>query len=150
MVFQVTCKNEKDPIQNKGAGVVTTLFIDFSDAQGQVTPKLVKIFCRNSNMSKHSWFVLLPAKMMKIHLKMKALEWLQHFSHDKSMGIFPDNQGHLTPQPLVRSCQISNSSEILWLSLSPVICLKVWMQGWREPSSQVSLKLGKHVRFMHL
>ena len=35
----VTCKNEEDPIKNEGARVVTTLFIDFSDAQGQLTPK---------------------------------------------------------------------------------------------------------------
>ena len=37
MVVLVTCKNE-DPFKNKGARVVTTLFIDFSDAQGQLTP----------------------------------------------------------------------------------------------------------------
>ena len=35
----VVCKNEEDPIKNEGARVVTTLFIDFSDAQGQLTPK---------------------------------------------------------------------------------------------------------------
>ena len=29
------CKNEEDPIKNEGARVVTTLFIDFADAQGQ-------------------------------------------------------------------------------------------------------------------
>ena len=33
----VTCKDEADPITNKGARVVTTLFTDFSDAQGQLT-----------------------------------------------------------------------------------------------------------------
>ena len=37
----VDCKNEEDPIKNEGARVVTTLFIDFSHAQGQLTPKLV-------------------------------------------------------------------------------------------------------------
>ena len=30
---------------------------------------------------------------------MKALECLQHFSHYKSMEVFPDAQGQLTPQP---------------------------------------------------
>ena len=34
--------------------------------------------------------------MKKIHPKMKALEWSQHFSHYKSMGIFADAQGQLT------------------------------------------------------
>ena len=33
----VACKIEEDPIKNEGARVVTTLFIDFSDAQWQLT-----------------------------------------------------------------------------------------------------------------
>ena len=33
------------------------------------------------------------------------------------MVIFPDAQGQLTPQSLVRSGRISNSSEMLWMSL---------------------------------
>ena len=32
------CKNEEDPIKKEGARVATTLFIDFSDAQWQLTP----------------------------------------------------------------------------------------------------------------
>ena len=44
----VACKNKEDPIKNKGARVVTTLFINFSDAQGQLTPKSVIESCRNS------------------------------------------------------------------------------------------------------
>ena len=42
MGFLVACKNEEDPIKNEEARVVTTLFINFSDAQGQLTPKSVK------------------------------------------------------------------------------------------------------------
>ena len=49
-----------------------------------------------------------PARMKKIQLKMKALECSQDFSHYKSMGIFPDAQGQLTPQSLVRSGRILN------------------------------------------
>ena len=45
--------------------------------------------------------------------KMKVLEWSQHFSHYKSMGIFPDLQGQLIHKSLVRSCRISNPFEIL-------------------------------------
>ena len=41
MGLLVACKKEEDPIKNEGARVVTTLFIDFSDAQGQLTPKTV-------------------------------------------------------------------------------------------------------------
>ena len=33
MGLLVACKNEEDPIKNEGARVVTTLFINFSDAQ---------------------------------------------------------------------------------------------------------------------
>ena len=45
MGFLVACKNEEDPIKNIGVSVVTTLFMDFSDAQGQLTPKLVMESC---------------------------------------------------------------------------------------------------------
>ena len=55
MGLLVACNNEEDPIKNEGARVVTTLFINFSDAQGQLTPKSVMESCRNSNSSKHLW-----------------------------------------------------------------------------------------------
>ena len=38
MVVLVTCKNEEDSIKNEGPRVFTTLYIDFSDTQGQLTP----------------------------------------------------------------------------------------------------------------
>ena len=50
---------------------------------------------------------------------------LTHFLHYKSMGIFPDTQGQLTPQSLIRSGRISNSSEILLLSLLPAKMKKI-------------------------
>ena len=92
MGLLVACKNEENPIKNEGARVVTT-FINFSDAQGQLTPNSVMESCRNSNSCELLWLVLLPARMKKIHPKMKVLEWSQHFCHYKSMGIFPDAQG---------------------------------------------------------
>ena len=52
MGFLVDCKNEQDPIKDEGARVVTTIFIKFSDAQGQLTPKSVMESCQNSNSSK--------------------------------------------------------------------------------------------------
>ena len=52
IVVLIVCKNEEDPFKNEGARVVTTLFINFSDAQGQLTPKSVMESCRNSNSSK--------------------------------------------------------------------------------------------------
>ena len=103
----------------KGDRVVTTLFIDFLLAQWQLTPKSVKESCRYSNPSKLLWLTLLPARMKKIHWKMKVLEWPQRFSHYKSMEIFPNAQGQLTHKSFFRYCPISNPSEILWVSLLP-------------------------------
>ena len=108
----VTCKNEEDLIKNEGATVFTTLYINFSDAQGQIIPESVMVSGQNLK-SKLSCMSLLPAKMKMIQSKMKVLEWSQHFSHYKSMRIFPDAQGQLTPQSLVRSSRISNSFEML-------------------------------------
>ena len=116
----VAYKNEEDPNKNEGARVVTTLFIDFSHAQGKLTPKSVMESCRNSNPSKLSWLTLLHARMKTIHWKMKVLEWSQRFSNYKSMGIFPNAQGQLTHKSFVRYSPISNPSEILWVSLLPI------------------------------
>ena len=119
MGFLVACKNEEDPIKNEGARVVTTLFINFSYTQGELSLKSVMESCPNSNSSELLWLVLLSARMKNIHPKMKILEWSQHFSHYKSMGIFPDPQGQLTHKSLVQSCLISNPFEIYWLSSLP-------------------------------
>ena len=73
----------------------------------------------NFDSSKLSCMSLIPARMKKIQLKMKALECSQDFSHYKSMGIFPDAQGQLTLQSMVGSGQISNSPKTLWLSSLP-------------------------------
>ena len=99
--------------------MVTTLFINFSNAQGELTLKSVMKSCRNSKSSELLWLVLLSADMKKIQPKMKVLEWSQHSSHYKSMGIFPDAQGQLTHKSLVQSCRITNPFEILRLSSLP-------------------------------
>ena len=90
----------------------TTLYINNSDAQGQITLELVVVSGRNLNSSKLSCMSSLPARMRMIESQMKELECSQDY---KSMGIFPDAQGQLTPQSLVRSGRISNSSEMLWM-----------------------------------
>ena len=43
----VTCKYEEDPIKNEGARVDTTLYSNFSDAQGRITLVLVSVSGRN-------------------------------------------------------------------------------------------------------
>ena len=40
-VVLITCKNEEDLIENEEPRVFTTLYINFSDAQGQVTPEIL-------------------------------------------------------------------------------------------------------------
>ena len=105
--------------------VFTTLYINFSDAQGQITLELVAVSGRNMNSSKLSCKSSLPTRMRMIDSKMKELECSQDFSHYKTMGIFPDAQGQLTPQSLVRYCRISNSSEMLWMFSVPASMKKI-------------------------
>ena len=96
----------------------TTLYIDFSDAQGQITLESVVVSSRNWNSSKLSCMSSLPTKI-------KELECSQDFSHYKSKGIFPDAQGLLSPQSLFRSGRISNSSEMLWMFSLPASLKKI-------------------------
>ena len=51
MVVLHTCKNEEDPIKIEDARVLTRLYVIFSEAQVQLTPKSAVEFCRNSNSS---------------------------------------------------------------------------------------------------
>ena len=60
-----------------------------------------------------------------IQSKMNELAWSQHFSHYKSMGIFPDAQWQLTQQSLVQSGPILNSFQMLWMSLLPARIKKI-------------------------
>ena len=121
----VTCKYEEDPIKNRGTGVFTTLYFNFSDVQGQITLELVVVSGRNFNSFKPLCMSSLPARMRMIESKVKELECSQDYSHYKSMGIFPDTQGQLTPQSLVRSGRISNSSEMLSMFSLPESMKKI-------------------------
>ena len=90
----------------------------------------------------------IPAIMKKIQLKMKALDCSQDFSHYKSMGIFSDAQGQLTPQSLVRSGRISNSFDILWMSSLPASMKKIrskmkaleWTQHFSHYNCMVAME----------
>ena len=62
---------------------------------------------RNPNASKLIWLPLLPANMMKIHLKIKALECSQHFSHYTCMFMF-----------FSRRSRAANSAVPGWISLN--------------------------------
>ena len=58
---------------------------------------------KDQTHSKLLWKSLLPARMRKIHSRMKVLVWSQQISHCKSLQIFYDAQGKLTPQSTVGS-----------------------------------------------
>ena len=62
--------------------------------------------------------VLVSCKNKEVPIK-NAVEWPQHFSHFKYMGIFQTLNGSLGQQSMVGSGRISNSSETLLLSMLP-------------------------------
>ena len=103
----------------------TKLYSNCSDAQGQITLVLVSVSGLNLKSSKLSCMSTLPARIRMIDSKMKELGCSQDFSNYKSMGIFPVAQGQLTPQSLVRSGRISNSSEMLLMFSLPASMKKI-------------------------
>ena len=52
MVVLVTCKNEEDPFKNECARVLSRLYFNCLDTQGQLTPQSVVGSWRSSNLSK--------------------------------------------------------------------------------------------------
>ena len=58
----ITCKNEEDPIKNEGARVAKRLYVDFSGAQGQITPKSVVGSGKNSSSFKFFMHVFVICK----------------------------------------------------------------------------------------
>ena len=89
--------------------------------QGQVTPKSIVWPGRNYNSSENLWLSWLPASLMKIQSKLKAL-----LIGQGQIWVFFSSQGQVTPKWNVWSGRNSNSSENLWLSwLSPSL-MKIW------------------------
>ena len=78
MAILVTSKHEEDPIKIETARVATTLNIDFSNTQGQITPRSEVGSGQNSNSSEMLRMYLLLPRIKKIRIKMKALECPQH------------------------------------------------------------------------
>ena len=77
MIVLITCTNEKDPIKNGGIVVVTALYIDFSRTANSVVssgtwPKFELILAY--------MVVCLACKNEEDPIKMKPLEWSQHYT----------------------------------------------------------------------
>ena len=68
----------EDLINIEEDGVATTLKIDFSNIQGQLTLQSRVESGSNSNSSKMLWLSLLLSRIKKIQSKLKALEWPQY------------------------------------------------------------------------
>ena len=85
----------------------TTLYIEFSDAQGQLTGILSKFELIRSLMH-----FLVTCKNEEDPSKGVGARVSQDFFYYKSMGIFPDAQGQLTPQSMGELGRIPNSFEI--------------------------------------
>ena len=60
-----------------------------------------------------------------IYAKMKALEWSQHLSHNKSMGIFKTFKGSYLYSPRSDLPYFQTPFLILWLSLLPAKMKKI-------------------------
>ena len=67
----------------------------------------------------------LPVSIKKIQSKSAEQKWQHRFPHYKSMGIFSDTKGQLTPQSEVRSDQILNSSKLSCMSSLPAIMKRI-------------------------
>ena len=93
MVALVTCKNEEDSITNEGARVLTTLYINVSDAQGQTTLELVVVSGRNLNSFKLSCMSSLPIRMRMTDSKMKELECHKSSLIISLWGFFQTHKG---------------------------------------------------------
>ena len=65
MAILVTSKYEEDPIKIEGTRVATTLNIDFSNTQGQITPRSEVGSGRNSNSSEILQMSLLLPRIKK-------------------------------------------------------------------------------------
>ena len=80
IVVLLVCKNKEDLFKIESTRVVTTflplsVYGDFPDAQGQLTPQSKVRSGQISNPSGNLWVSILPARMKKIPSKVKALEW---------------------------------------------------------------------------
>ena len=108
MVILHTCKNEEDPIKNEDARVLTRLYVVFSDAQGQLTPKSAVEFCRKFKLIQAFIVVLVTCKNEEDPIKNEGGRVPTSLLFD-----FSDAQGQLTPKSAAEFCPNSNSSKLL-------------------------------------
>ena len=138
----ITCKYEKDRIKNSREKVATPFF----PLQPYLLPwKPVVGSGQISNSSKLSCMSVFPASMKWIRSRTAEKKWQHRFTHYKSMGIFSDAQGQLTPQSVIGSGRISNSSELSCMSSLPAsmkrIGKKTAEKKWQHCFSIITLSV---------
>ena len=93
--------------------------------------------------------VLVTSNFDDDSIKNKQASMEAPFPHYKSIGNFSDAQGQLTPQSVVRSCQNSNSFEVLCMSSLSAsikrIGLKATEKRWRH---QLGLSVAMDTRVL--
>ena len=107
--------------------MVTRLYVDsLKTLKGlKIIPRSAMEIWQKIKLIKAFMHVLEACKNVLDPIKVKSLEWPQHFSVCKSVGIFPDGEGQVTPQSMIRSDQASNSFETLWLCSLPARMKKI-------------------------
>ena len=75
----ITCQYEEDPIKNRGARVCTILYINFSDAQGQITLELVVVSGRIFVLIQAFMHVLVTCKNEDVRFKNKGARVFTRF-----------------------------------------------------------------------
>ena len=83
----------------------------------------------------------LPARMKKIQLEMKALEYPQDFSHYKSMGNFRYGQVQVTPQSLIES---------VWLKFELVRDVMVVLLTCKNKEDRINNKGARVFTTLHI
>ena len=115
-----TCKNEEDPIKNEGARVFTSflplkVYGDFSRRSRAANSAVLGPIWPNCELVRDVMDVLVTCKYEEDRIKNEGATVVTTLYNNFSdaQGIFPDAQGQLPPQSLVRSGRISNMSEML-------------------------------------
>ena len=95
----ISCKNVKDWIKNSREKVATPFFSNLTPSVAMGTSTRIWL---NFKLIQALMFVIVTCKYEMDPTK-NSREKTQHLFHYKSMEIFSDAQGQLTPQSVVRS-----------------------------------------------
>ena len=98
MVILHTCKNEEDPIKNEDARVLTRLYVVFSDAQGQLTPKSAVEFCRKLKLIQTFIVVLVTCKNEEDPIKNEGGRVLTSLLFRRSRAANSEVNGGILPK----------------------------------------------------